>query len=153
MTVESSDFSDWTTYFHLHVAITELHHSWKRNTAFLLITNSRNVENENAFVTWSILVINSYDAILVTFWCCLPVNFFCLVFETGLDRFQTGLTSITQNLLFHYNQEKLIHCILHSPISSNTNWSKHSLKQCLHYLVRASHDSGLFGTKFLFHEW
>ena len=25
--------------------------------------------------------------------------------------------------------------------------------KCLHYLVSASHDSGLFGTIFLFHEW
>ena len=27
------------------------------------------------------------------------------------------------------------------------------LNKCLHYLVRASHDSGMFGTIFLFHEW
>ena len=38
---------------------------------------NRIVENENALpaVTESILGINSYDAILVTVWCCLPVNF------------------------------------------------------------------------------
>ena len=27
------------------------------------------------------------------------------------------------------------------------------LKKCLHYLVRASNDSGLFDKIFLFHEW
>ena len=27
------------------------------------------------------------------------------------------------------------------------------LNKCLHYLVSASHDSGLFETIFLFHEW
>ena len=36
---------------------------------------NRIVENENASVTESILGINSYDAILVTVWCCLPVNY------------------------------------------------------------------------------
>ena len=27
------------------------------------------------------------------------------------------------------------------------------LNNSLHYLVRTPHDSGLFGAKFLFHEW
>ena len=49
-------------------------HGWEIRL-FCYITNSRIVENENASVTWSILGINSYDAILVTVWCCLPVNY------------------------------------------------------------------------------
>ena len=57
----------------IYVLITELDYSWKGNTAFCYITNTQIVENENASITWSILGINSYDAIysnsLVLFAC------------------------------------------------------------------------------------
>ena len=53
------------------------------------------MENENASVTWSILGINSYDAIfsnsLVAFGAVCLLIIFCLVFATDLDWLQTGL--------------------------------------------------------------
>ena len=49
------------------------------------------MENENASVTWSILGINSYDAIFSKFGAVCLLIIFCLVFATGLDWFQTGL--------------------------------------------------------------
>ena len=63
---------------------TELDYSWKRNTAFLLLTNSQIVENENASVTRSILGINSYDVIFSN-------SLVLSVFATGLDWLQPGL--------------------------------------------------------------
>ena len=61
--------------FRLHL-FTELDYIYGREIQlFCYITNSRIVENENASVTRSILVINSYDAIfsniLVLFACQL----------------------------------------------------------------------------------
>ena len=66
---------------------------------FCYITNSQILENENASVTWSILLINSDDAIFSNILCCLPVdyllssfcNWFQDWFQTGLDRFYTIL--------------------------------------------------------------
>ena len=63
----------YLTTRNIYVLITELDYSWKGNTAFCYITNPQIVENENASITWSILGINSYDAIysnsLVLFAC------------------------------------------------------------------------------------
>ena len=72
---------------------------------------------------------------LVTCWCCLPVNY------------------LVSSLNNWFSQEKMIFCICLSiliKIETNIVFNK-----CLHYLVRASLDSGLFGrpTIFLFHEW
>ena len=132
---------------------TELYHSWKRNTAFLLyITNSRIVENENGSVKWSILVINSYGAIfsnsLVLFAWQWPFVLPFQLVKTGSRLDQTGFT---QYLLFHYSLEEMIFSIYVSiVIQTETNIV---LNKCLHYFVRASNDSGLFGIIFLFHEW
>ena len=107
---------------------------------FCYITNSRIVENENGSVTWSILVINSYDAIFSNI---------LVLFARQLS-FRLVSTGLTQNLLFHYSQEKMIFCICLSiliQIKANI-----VLNKCLHCLVRVSHDSGLFGTIFLFNE-
>ena len=57
-------------------------------------------------------------------------------------------TGFTQYLLFHYRRDKMTFCICLSIlilIEANI-----VLNKCLHYLVRASHDSGLFGTIFIF---
>ena len=54
------------------------------------------------------------------------------------------MTGFTQYLLFHYSQVKMILIQIEANIVLN---------KCLNYLVSASHDLGLFGTIFLFHEW
>ena len=54
-------------------------------------------------------------------------------------------------LLLMFNGEKMIFCIclsIEKQIEANIVLNKY-----LHYLVRASHDSGQLGKLFLFHEW
>ena len=90
--------------------------------------------------------MNSYDAIfsniLVLFACQLSLVQSLQLVLTGYRLVETGFTQSS-----HYSQEIMIFCIRLSifiPIETN---------KCLHYLARASYDSGLFGTIFLFHEW
>ena len=116
------------------------------------ITNSWIVENENGSVTWSIIVINTYDAIFSN---SLGLSARQWSFVLRFQLVKTGSwmveTGFTQYLLFHYSQEEMIFSVcLSSLIQTETNIVSN---KCLHYLVRASHDSGLLGTIFLFHEW
>ena len=59
---------------------TDLGYSWKRIQLFCYLINSQIVEYENASVTWSIHIINPYDAILSNSWQSVT---YCLVFKTG----------------------------------------------------------------------